>query len=248
MCRLPERALVGIFRAMCCRYLLFRNQLKEILRHLGVSARGEIETRYNIAPGSDIQTVLESEAAERELVQLRWGFIAEWKEAPVGPGFVNAQAETIAEKPSFRDAFRKRRCLIPASGFYEWSKVGRRKRPWLFRMEGNTPFFLAGLWEKQKSGTATAGTCAVITTAPNQLMQPIHHRMPAIIEMNAASAWLGAQAAPERLTELLRPFPAERMTAQALDTWVNSVDHDDANCLKPISGDNRTESQGLLGI
>jgi putative SOS response-associated peptidase YedK len=220
--------------------------MKELLRHLGVSARTDFETRYNIAPGSDILVVREAQESKQiEMAEQRWGFMPAWKDGDDAAGFVNAQAETIAEKPSFRDAFRQRRCLVPASGFYEWAKEGKARKPWLFRLTGDAPFFLAGIWEKG-GRPDRPDTCAVITTAPNRLMQPIHHRMPAIIEARSAQVWLDSRSPLRQLHELLVPFSAEGMTACALDGRVNAVGNDDADCLKPASV--VSERQGLFEL
>lgn len=213
---------------MCCRYLLFRSQLKEMLRQVGAVARAERATRYNIAPGTKIPAVRKKSGPVAELEDLRWGLVPAWSKA--AQGFVNARAENLAEKPSFREAFRERRCLIPASGFYEWRNDGRRREPWLFRLAGEEPFFLAGLWEPGNSGD---DTCTVITTEPNGLMRPIHPRMPAILEGAAAERWLDPATTRENLEPLLAPYPADRMTAVALGPRVNSTAHDDEACLQP---------------
>jgi putative SOS response-associated peptidase YedK len=168
-------------------------------------------------------------------VRLRWGLVPSWsKDDAPGAGLVNARAESLEDKPSFREAFHTRRCLIPASGFYEWKVAGRARLPWLFQLSDEEPFFLAGLWD---AWTAPDGerfeTCAVVTTEPNQLMIPIHHRMPAILPSDVGNAWLDPEVKPERLRALLVPFPAERMTARAVSSRVNSVANDDESCLQP---------------
>jgi len=148
---------------------------------------------------------------------------------------VNARAESLAAKPSFREAFRERRCLIPASGFYEWKVAGRARQPWLFRRRDEQPFFLAGLWESWSgSDGSVLETCAVVTTVPNTLMMPIHPRMPVMLAVDAGSAWLDPATKEHDLLALLAdPYPAAGMTAVALSPRVNSVAHDDAACLSP---------------
>jgi putative SOS response-associated peptidase YedK len=178
---------------------------------------------------------------------LHWGLVPAWtQEEVVGSGLVNARAETLVDKPSFRDAFRTRRCLIPASGFYEWKAIGKKRQPWLFQLRDEKSFFLAGLWESWIAPDGVAHeTCAVITTEPNRLMQPIHHRMPAILPVELGERWLDPVARPERLTaDLLRMFPVEPMSARPLSLRVNSVVHDDEECLaaadhSPESRDNQ---------
>ena len=176
----------------------------------------------------------------RELVALRWGLVPTWtKEAGPGVGLVNARAESLAGKPSFRDAFRARRCLIPASGFYEWKAVGRARQPWLFQLRDEPPFFLAGLWESWVGPDgAPLETCAVITTAPNQLMHPIHHRMPAMVPFDAAEHWLDPTSHSESLAASLRqPFSSDQMTARRVSSRINSVANDDAACLSAADTD-----------
>jgi len=220
---------------MCCRYLLLRAHLNEMLERLGLCGPSDLASRYNIAPGTRIPAVRKRPRAEmKELVTLRWGLVPAWaKGADVGAGLINARAESLADKPAFREAFRARRCLIPASGFYEWKTVGRAKQPWLFQLSNEQPFFLAGLWE---TWTAPDGgqleTCTVVTTAPNKLMQPIHHRMPAILPVDAGVSWLEPLTQPEgRGAKCLRPFPAAQMIARPVSQRVNSVANDDAGCL-----------------
>jgi putative SOS response-associated peptidase YedK len=224
--------------AMCCRYLLLRAHLNEMLERLGVRGLSEHTSRYNIAPGTKIPVVRrKTKAISSELAALRWGLVPAWtKDDNPGAGLVNARAEGLAEKPSFRDAFRARRCLIPASGFYEWKVVGRKRQPWLFQRRDEQPFFLAGLWEVW---TAPNGvlleTCAVITTEPNELMQPIHYRMPALLPVDAAELWLDPAGQAESLgAEFLQPFPADQLMARPVSARVNSVANDDEGCLSAM--------------
>ena len=240
--------------AMCCRYLLLRAHLKEMLERLGLRGVSELDSRYNISPGTKISAVRRSWRAGRtavesieakevmkasscELAALRWGLVPAWtKDDSPGAGSVNARAESLADKPSFRDAFRMRRCLIPASGFYEWKAAGRARQPWLFQRRDEQPFFLAGLWDAWIAPDGTSlETCVVITTEPNKLMQPIHHRMPAILPVDAAESWLDMSSQPERLAaEFLRAFPADQLMARPVSSRVNSVANDDADCLSAM--------------
>lgn len=226
---------------MCCRYAIQKEHLNKMLERLGVRGMSELATRYNVAPGTKIPTVRQKPQAETgcEFAVLRWGLVPAWsKEEAPGTGLVNARAESLDAKPSFREAFRARRCLIPASGFYEWKVAGGARLPWLFQLADEEPFFLAGLWESWMSPDGgPLETCAVITTEPNRLMKPIHHRMPAVLPLDVAKTWLDPEARTEELQDLLTIFPAERMKARAVSSRVNSVANDDAACLQSLDTD-----------
>lgn len=231
---------------MCCRYVLLKEHTKSLLEQLGVLlAAGTTlpPTRYNIPPGGRIPAIRNvgptagraSDAHARELTSLHWGLTPGWARSADAP-VVNARSESLADKPTFRDAFRARRCLIPASGFYEWKISGRTREPWLFHLRDNQPFALAALWESWRAPDGTAHeSCAIVTTAPNAVMSPVHHRMPAILSSAAAcTTWLDPQVtSPAELAPLLAPFPAEAMTAVAVTPHVNTIAHDDPACLAP---------------
>ncbi|HVZ64243.1 MAG TPA: SOS response-associated peptidase [Opitutaceae bacterium] len=245
---------------MCCRYLLLQRHLREVLERLGVSGAAEFASRYNIAPGTGIPAVrtrpkpavpFHSADPACEVVALRWGLVPSWAREDSGLKLMNARAETLADKPSFRDAFRSRRCVIPASGFYEWKVAGRRREPWLFRRADEQPFGLAGLWESWRAPDGTAlESCAVVTSAPNELMRPIHHRMPVMLAPEQFDAWLDPRVtAPEQLAPLLQPADPAGMSAVALDSRVNSVQYDDPACLTPATANGpETEPQLSLGL
>jgi putative SOS response-associated peptidase YedK len=225
---------------MCCRYLLLREHLNKLLEQFGVRGGSELASRYNIAPGTKIPALRlrpraeANAAAPHELARLRWGLVPAWsKDATLGVGLVNARAESLDEKPSFREAFRARRCLIPASGFYEWKAVGKKRQPWLFQLRDEQPFFLAGLWESWIAPDGVAHeTCAVVTTGPNQLMKPIHDRLPAIVPVEQGRQWLDSVVGSERLVaDFLRPFSVEQMIVRPVSSRVNSVANDDVSCL-----------------
>lgn len=241
---------------MCCRYVLKQDHAKSLLEKLGVLlAAGELPpARYNQPPGGRIPAVRNRASnrsdnpkchpigdtlseSSRELAPLHWGLVPSWARDAASP-VVNARGESLADKPTFRDALRSRRCLVPASGFYEWKVSGRAREPWLFRLRDGQPFAFAGLWETWRAPDGELlESCAIITTAPNAVMAPVHHRMPAILADTAAwDAWLDPRiTAPDTLAPLLRPFPAEAMTALAVDARVNSVRHDDESCLAPAT-------------
>lgn len=193
--------------------------------------------RYNIAPSRTILTVRISPATgRREFANPRWGMIPSWsKDASAGTGLINARAETAAVKPSFRRAFRERRCLVPADGFYEWKKDGAVKRPYYIRRRDGAPFAFAGLWERfEGTGTDAVETCAILTTAANGLLAPLHDRMPVILPPGAYDPWLDPSIRdPDRLAHLIGPFPEEELEAYAVGTRVNNPAADDASCIRP---------------
>lgn len=223
---------------MCTRYLLLERDYRATLESLGIDVAEEFLSRYNIAPSSLIPAVrAKPKKAGREAVRLRWGLVPSWAKSDEGAKHANARAESVATKPSFRDALRTRRCVIPASGFYEWEKVGRERHPWVFRRRDERPFGFAGLWE---SWTAPGGTiletCTFITTEPNELMRPIHHRMPVMLMPEQFDPWLDPRVTdPEKLAPLLVPPPASAMTAVAVGSRMSNVRFDDPACLTPAA-------------
>lgn len=195
--------------------------------------------RYNIAPSQPIAAIrINPDTTTRKLVMLRWGLIPSWAKDPkIGNQCINAKAETVAEKPSFRSAFKKRRCLVVATGFYEWQVQGRTKQPMWIGLRNNRPFAYAGLWERWTPAEGEPlETCTIITTEPNELMQSIHNRMPAILAPASYDQWLDPtfqQAEP--LKALLRPYSSEELTAYPVSTLVNNPRHDAPQCLEPVS-------------
>jgi putative SOS response-associated peptidase YedK len=170
-----------------------------------------------------------------ELVLLRWGLIPSWsKDAKIAYKFTNARAETVADKPSFRSAFKQRRCLIPASGFYEWKRDAKQKQPFFIRPRDEELFSFAGLWETwhDREGEIIE-SCAVITTEANELMRPIHDRMPVILDPESEAVWLDPHAATEDLRSLLVPFASERMEAYPVDLYVNNAKNQGPRCIEP---------------
>lgn len=234
---------------MCTRYLLLEQHFLEVLKRLGVTTSAEFLSRYNIAPGSAIPAVRQAPATTgrslREVTGLHWGLVPGWARDTDGARPANARAETLDEKPSFRDALRTRRCVLPASGFYEWEHRGRLRLPWLFRRRDEQPFGLAGLWESWRAPDGEVlESCAVITTAPNELMRPIHHRMPVILAADQFEAWLDPRpASTATLAPLLRPAGDGTLTAAALDTYVNDSRHEGPACLAPASANSGSTPQ-----
>jgi len=201
-----------------------------------LSGAPALRPRYNIAPTQPV-AVVRSGAGGRELVELHWGLIPSWaKERAMGARMINARAETLAEKPAFRAAFRARRCLIVADGFYEWQKLGARKQPWFIRMRDRAPFGFAGLWERWSGEGEPVESCTIVTTTPNEVLEPLHDRMPAIVEPDDFAAWLDpGERDTERLAGLLRPYPAERMEAYRVGLVVNNPANDDSRCIEPAA-------------
>lgn len=186
--------------------------------------------RYNIAPSQNVIAILERNS-DREATLLRWGLIPFWSKEP--KGFINARAETIEEKAAFSDAFLKRRCLIPADGFYEWERNGKISQPYYFQMKDQAPFAFAGIWDRWKSEGEWITSCAIVTTTANDVLAPIHHRMPAIIAPEAYDHWLSNDPRVEHLKDLLRPFPPSEMTSHAVSRDVNDVKVDDEHLVEP---------------
>jgi len=224
---------------MCGRYTL-QATLEELVRqfHAGLNDPSFYKPRYNIAPSQDVAVVrLKPETSQREIVRLRWGLIPSWAGDPrIAYSTINAKAETVAEKPAFRSAFRTRRCLIPASGFYEWQQEGRQKQPMYIRLRDRRPFAFAGLWDRwEPKDGAPIESCTIITTEPNELMKPIHDRMPVILTLRDYDLWLDPATRPaEALHVLQKPYPDEDMEAYAVSKAVNNPRNDSSQCLEPL--------------
>jgi putative SOS response-associated peptidase YedK len=197
----------------------------------------DLSPRYNIAPTQAAPAVLLTpERAQRVLRPLRWGLIPGWAKDPtIGNRMINARAETAAEKPAFRSAFRQRRCLVVSDGFYEWKKGPGRKQPFYIRMRDDRPFAFAGLWEHWEADDGTGiDSCALLTTQPNDVLRAIHDRMPVILDRANYDLWLDPTMADvDRLKPLLCPYRAEEMKVYPVGTWVNSPTRDDPACIEP---------------
>jgi putative SOS response-associated peptidase YedK len=228
---------------MCGRFL---NKLPaaEIARIFGTrNPLPSYPARFNIAPTDPVLIVrFNQETKERSLDALRWGLVPHWaKDLKIGSKMINARAETVATMPAFRDAFKARRCIIPASGFYEWQKTGPAKQPFAIVPEGDPLFAFAGLWENWRDRAAGESaewirTCTIITGEPNELVAPIHNRMPVILRREAWPQWLGeGSTRKDDLQLLLNPLPAERMRAYPISSKVNSVKNDEPSLLDAIT-------------
>ena len=223
---------------MCGRFTLLEPD-KVLAKEFGVSGIPSMSPRYNIAPSQPVTAVrATSTGSGREIALLRWGLIPSWSKDPtIGNRLINARAETASEKPSFRNAFRRHRCLIPTNGFYEWQQLERGKQPYFIRMRDGMIFAFAGLWDRWESpDEGIIETCTILTTAANTVLAPIHDRMPVILPPGEYARWLDtALQDPETLTPLLVPFPPEEMLAFPVSPRVNVPSTDDERCITPLT-------------
>lgn len=225
---------------MCGRYQnrAEKQRIAEALR-VGIPPTLEILPSYNIAPQTEQPIVrLNRDSNERELALLRWGLVPFFAKDPkIGYSTINARAESVASSPTFREAMKRRRCLVPATGFYEWQKVGNKaKQLWTIELPNGEIFAFAGLWDRWKDRTtgSVLETYTIITTDPNELVKPMHDRMPVILSPADYDRWLDP-GDPDRLpTDLLRPFPAERMTAWKVSSAVGNTKNDSPALRLPI--------------
>jgi putative SOS response-associated peptidase YedK len=204
----------------------------------GLGAVPELAPRYNIAPTQEVAALRRAEGEEEpRLDLLRWGLVPFWaKEPSIGSRMINARGETVASKPAFRAALRRRRCLILADGFYEWKKTGGAKQPFHIRLREDRPFAFAGLWERWEGPECESlRSCAIVTTEPNEMLAEVHDRMPVILPLEDHALWLDpAEQDPARVLPLIRSYPAGEMEAFPVSTWVNSPRNDDPRCVEPL--------------
>jgi putative SOS response-associated peptidase YedK len=203
----------------------------------GTSVPEQMQARFNIAPTQPVAVV--ANTGENKLDYYVWGLVPSWAKDPsIGSRMINARAETLAEKPSFRTPFRRKRCLVLADGFYEWKKspTSSAKQPMYIYLKSRQPFAFAGLWDQWFAPDGSeVRSCTIITTEPNELLQPIHNRMPVILKRDAFAAWLVPQEqTPERLSSLLVPYPSSEMAAHEVSRLVNKPENDTRACIQPI--------------
>lgn len=220
---------------MCGRYVLRREDLEAALRRLGAAPPPAFASRYNVAPTSLMPVVRRTADGRSRVAELRWGLVPAWSRDPGGGArLANARAEGIAEKPSFREPFRRRRALVPASGFYEWETRAGRKLPWYFQRRDGDPLALAAIWDAWPDpGGGLLETFALITTTPCAEVARIHDRMPVAVEPADASAWLDPERPAADLRALLRPLPDGMLSARAVSPRMNSVRQEGPACLEP---------------
>lgn len=227
---------------MCGRFALKKTHLAQIAKAAAaiMSHSALPASRYNIPPGGRIPVIRHQPGGSgRELIDLHWGITTSWAGPSTRP-LTNARAETVSEKPTFRDAFNRRRCLVPVSAFYEWQSTGSRRHPWAFCRPDHDAFCLGAIWE--------ADCCAIVTTAANTVVSPIHHRMPVLLTSpDDFAAWLdplaSSSSAPGRLASLLAPAEEDKLIAHPVSTRINNVRHDDEACLAETTpaADNQLE-------
>ncbi|MEW6720303.1 MAG: SOS response-associated peptidase [Thermodesulfobacteriota bacterium] len=221
---------------MCGRFVLFTDG-QVLTEQFDAPLPTDLIPRFNIAPTQNIPVVRTSDDGEREIAFLRWGLIPSWAKDPaVGNRLINARSETAWDKPSFRAVFKRHRCLIPANGFYEWQKKERTKQPFFIKMRDERLFAFAGMWDRWRSAAGDAvETCAILTTAANGVLAPIHDRMPVILPASVYEHWLNPEITdPGVLVPLLSPFPDDEMVAYPVSSRVNSPSHDDKDCTAPL--------------
>lgn len=225
---------------MCGRFTQFHSA-QAIAKAFQLADVPELDPHYNIAPTQAIAAVLQpAPKAERQFRFFRWGLIPSWsKDLAIGARLINARAETVAEKPSFRSAFRHRRCLIPADGFYEWQRQESQKQPFYFHLQDHQPFAFAGLWEQWQSPDGEAvETCTILTTTANEILESVHDRMPVILASEDYNTWLDPELqTASQLQPLLRPYPADQMVAYPVSRAVNRASFDAPNCIQPLAVD-----------
>ncbi|MEO5766314.1 MAG: SOS response-associated peptidase [Casimicrobiaceae bacterium] len=219
---------------MCGRYELHTHPAAIALA-FGLLEAPALTPRYNVAPMQQVPVIRQRADATRECVDMRWGLVPRWAKDPsIGAKMINARAETIAEKPSFRTSFRHHRCLIPADGFYEWRVTAHGKQPMHVARRDGAPFGFAGLFERWLAADgAVLDTCTILTTTANELLRPIHARMPVIVAPEHYARWLDA-ANPE-VTDLFVPFPSDALAWHPVSTRVNAVRNDDATLIVPVA-------------
>lgn len=223
---------------MCGRFALAVD-LNQLIKAYGLNPADannhNLSPRYNIAPSQEIIGVCQTEDGIRGLNTFRWGLIPHWaKDSFIGAKMINARSETVAEKPSFRAAFCSRRCLIPASAFYEWVRAEKEKIPYCIRRKDKSPMAFAGIWESWNGPEGPIQSCSILTTAANKILESIHPRMPVILPDVDFDQWLDIRNNnPDQLTPFLKPCAADLLEAYRVDQRVNNPRNDGPECLDP---------------
>jgi putative SOS response-associated peptidase YedK len=222
---------------MCGRFALYTDPIA-LAKKFQTENLLDLQPSYNVAPSQTIP-IIRNEQGHRLFALAKWGLIPSWaKDIKIGYNTINARADTVAEKPSFRSAFQHRRCLIPADGYFEWQETvgSKTKQPWYISLKSQEPIALAGLWEHwQGKDGSVIESCTIIVTAGNELMQPIHDRMPVILSPKTWDTWLDTTNNNKQgLQTLLTQYPSDEMTAWRVSTQVNSPRHNDRNCIIPL--------------
>jgi putative SOS response-associated peptidase YedK len=223
---------------MCGRFTLFASG-QEIRAHFDLQESFDWSPRYNITPGESIPAVGSSEEGDSlGIHQFRWGLIPHWVDDPddFSANLINARAETVASKPSFRDSFRKRRCLIPASGFYEWTETDEGKKPYFFQPSDADVIAFSGLWDRWEpaNGEDPVLSCAILTTEASPSVADVHHRMPVIMAPDQYESWLEPSDTEEMLESMVSDPDDIDLEVRPVDPRVNRPDVDDPECIEPI--------------
>jgi len=222
---------------MCGRFASFDLPLELLSELFGIASSPPLPSRYNIAPTQMVLVIRQLPDGQNHLELPRWGLIPSWAKDPsIGSKMINARAETITEKPAFRQAIKYRRCLVLASGFYEWKKEGKAKQPWYIRLKDGAPMVFAGIWESWRSPEGEViESCSILTTAANRLVAPLHDRMPVILSPDEFNGWLDRQITnPASLVHLFSSYPADLMETFPVSPLVNNMKNDSADLV--ISG------------
>ncbi len=222
---------------MCGRYTLRKSEMELVVRQ--TSVKSKIKPRFNIAPSQQVPVVRMNAEGQPEYLTMHWGLVPSWaKEAKSSYSMINARAETVRTKPAYRGPFKKRRCIIPSDGWFEWQKQDKGpKQPYLFHLPNDELFFFAGLWDywAGKDGEEPITSCSIVTTDANLIAQPIHHRMPVILNSNDYDTWLDpAFEDMAHLEQLLIPYSQNNLTCYPVSVAVNNARHDGPNCIVPL--------------
>jgi len=220
---------------MCGRYVLYGPQSR-YQQYFDAKLWPEFEDSYNIAPTSSVPVIRQSPEGDRVADLLKWGLIPHWaKDQTIGAKLNNARSETVAEKPSFRDAFKRRRCIVPASGFYEWKVMSAWKQPYYITLKSGEPLAMAGLWESWHGETGElVRTFCILTTAANSLMEQIHDRMPVLLHPDDFACWLDPAVAGTELLPVMHPYPADLMDAWAVSNAVSRANNEGKGLIEPV--------------
>jgi len=230
---------------MCGRFVRKRNTA-ELAAEFGVDeAVDDLQPSFNVAPTDPVAVVLTDKTDRRQLVAMRWGLVPWWAEDPsIGSRMINARVESLTNKAAFKDAFKSRRCLVLADGFFEWLKQGKTKTPLLFRLKNDRPLAFAGLYDTWKSPLGPPlKTCTIITGPANSLVEPVHDRMPIILPREIEALWIDRSIEDQdRLLGLLTPYPADEMESFEVSSKVNSVKNNSPECIEPV------DSKSIRGL
>lgn len=225
---------------MCGRFTL-RTAATVLAKQFGLSMQldllDDLKPRYNIAPSQQVLAVRDAMPGKREPVWFRWGLIPSWADDPkIAYNLINARADTVHSKPSFRSAFKQRRCLVLADGYYEWKKLdSKSKQPYYFQRADGASFAFAGLWEHWSKEKEPVESCTLITTEPNTMAATVHDRMPVILHEREYDTWLSSDTDPARLRQLLAPLPDGDWTATRVSSYVSKATNQGQQCIEPVN-------------